>query len=189
MDTPRYVLSALDATAVTKANMGAAVKVKIAVWILLGAIVLLSLLTGENVFRDLAWPVKLAVIVLTLWAIGFNTDELAPTPMELRFYDDRLVVCHDRRVYSPRKARREIRTIYYQDVKECQYRPKRARINIIGRFEDTWYQFPPDGSPPAQASHQKTVDGAITFHTYFSSEIDFATEIETHSPLKVTVTE
>ncbi|MBQ6985884.1 MAG: hypothetical protein IJR48_07970 [Oscillibacter sp.] len=189
MDTPRYVLSALDATAVTKANMGAVVRVKIAVWILLGVMLLLSLLTGENVFRGLSWPAKLSVIVLTLWALCFNTDELAPAPMELRFYDDRLVVYHDRRAYSPRNVRREIRTIYYRDVKECQYRKRRARVNIVGRFEDTWYTFPPDGPPPAQASRQRVVDGAITFHTYFSPEIDFAAEIEAHSPLRVTVTE
>lgn len=55
-------------------------------------------------------------------------------------------------------------------------------------MEGIWYDYNKDGTLPAKPTYHRTIDGGICyFYTTEAPEVDFVSEIEKHSPIKVIV--
>jgi hypothetical protein len=63
------------------------------------------------------------------------------------------------------------------------------KMNIIGIGEFTWYDYKRDGSIPEEPSFHKKGSGITWFYTSEAPEVDFVSEIESHSPIKVNLNE
>lgn len=189
MDKPNYVLYANEAVLMpVKKNNGANI-IKISVWIVVAIIVFGSILFHDNLFTELSWPVRIMLIIVVL-RFGFygGKKEYFPSPMELRFYDDYLVLYLPKRYYSKRVTRKEISTMKYADISKCVFKEKSSRIHIYGNGTSIWYNYRKDGSLPEKPTENRTfTQGLIYFNTSLAPDIDFVREIETNSPLRVII--
>ncbi len=107
--------------------------------------------------------------------------------MEIRFYDDYLILYREKKHYGSGIQRKMYDKFYYKDIHKCQYRTETKRINIYGKVEGKWYDYNKDGSLPTQPTYHKTTDSLDYFYTIFAQDIDFVKEIEEHSPIKVEI--
>lgn len=189
MDKPNYVLKANEGVLVPDETKSTIRKLKKAVWIIVGIIILGSLIFQDNLFGELSWTTIFLLIALILNFSLKKTNKMIPQPFEIQFYDDYLIVYREKNYYSPKLSRKEYFKIYYKDVKEYKYRANSKKINIIGFCEINWYDYNKDGSLPDKPTIHKKTEGICWFYTSESPEVDFVSEIERHSPLKVTIRE
>ena len=111
-----------------------------------------------------------------------------PSPMELHFYNDYLVLYLPKRYYSRKVTRKQINTMKYSEISKCVLKNKSNRIQIYGNGNSVWYNYKKDGSIPSKPTEERRfTEGMIYFNIQFASHIDFKEEIESHSPLKVIV--
>lgn len=187
MNNPNYVLKANEAVLVPKKDANAFVKLKPAIWAVAGVILLASFIFGENIFNELSWTVRVLLVALIMGTFFLNSDERVPSPFEIWFYDDYLVLYREKHYYSKKVTRKEYDKFYYKDIKKCQFRTATQRINFFGVVEGIWYNYNKDGTLPAQPSYHKTTDSIRYFYTTYATNVDFVREIESHSPVKVVV--
>jgi hypothetical protein len=159
------------------------------IWAIVGVIILASFIFQDNLFSELSWPARIFLILL---AIGFGfyggEKEYVPSPMELYFYDDRLILYLPKRYLSRRVTRKNINIMKYADITKCVYKSKSQRIHIYGDGQSIWYNYKKDGTLPSKPTEDRTFTrGLIYFNTRLATDIDFIKEIEEHSPLKVIV--
>ncbi|WP_428909701.1 hypothetical protein [Niallia sp. Krafla_26] len=190
MEKPNYVLKANEGVLVPKNENLPLGKIKLAVWIVVGVIILGSLLFQDNLFSELSGTAQVLLVVLAIGVSFTGGTKMVSSPFEIRFYDDYLVVYREKKTYNKKVSRKEYDKFYYKDITKCQYRTKSKQINIYGDTEATWYNYNKDGSLPEKPSYQRTVKGGLCwFYTSLSPEVDFVSEIEKHSPIKVVVEE
>lgn len=189
MDNSNYAIKTYEAVLMpTEDNKGKR-WLKNCVWVIIGIIFIGSFVLDINVFEELSWPVRIFLIIL---AIGFGfyggKKEYMPSPMELHFYDDYLVLYLPKRYYSRKVTRKQINTMKYSEISKCVLKNKSNRIQIYGNGNSVWYNYKIDGSIPSKPTEERRfTEGMIYFNIQFASDIDFKEEIESHSPLKVIV--
>lgn len=189
MNNANYILKTNEAVLMpTEINKGKNI-IKICVWVIIGIIVLASFVFQDNIFAELSWPVRIFLIVL---AVGFGfysgKKEYTASPMELQFYDDRLVLYLPKRYYSNRVTRKQINTMKYSDISRCVYKANSKRIHIYGDGQSVWYNYRKDGSLPSKPTEERSfTQGLIYFNTQLATDVDFKKEIEEHSPIQVIV--
>jgi hypothetical protein len=189
MNNANYILKTNEAVLMpTEVNKGKSI-MKICVWVIIGIIILGSFIFQDNLFAELSWPVRIFMIVL---AVGFGfyggKKEYTASPMELQFYDDRLVLYLPKRYYSNRVTRKQINTMRYADISKCVYKTKSNRIHIYGDGQSVWYNYKKDGSLPSKPTEERSfTQGLIYFNTQLATDVDFKKEIEEHSPIQVIV--
>lgn len=162
---------------------------KTGVWIVVVVIVLGSLLFQDNLFLELSWTARVLLIVLA-FGVTFlgGKKEYAPSPMELQFFDDHLVLYLPKRYYSKRVTRMEINQMKYSEITKCVYKTKSQRIHLYGNGTSTWYNYEADGTIPQTPTQVRNFTaGLIYFNTQLATNVDFKTEIENHSPIHVIV--
>ncbi|MBR1454227.1 MAG: hypothetical protein IJ593_06240 [Lachnospiraceae bacterium] len=137
-------------------------------------------------FGELTWSTRLLFISLCLGTLFINDYERAPSPFEIWFYDDYLILFRDRHYYTGGVTRREYDKFLYKDIKEIQYRTQTKRVNIYGIVEGTWYDYNKDWTIPTEPTYHKTTDSIAYFYTDFLNN-DIVNVIESHCPIKVTV--
>lgn len=189
MDRPNYVIQTDEAVLVPTKQSGGFTFFKTGVWIIVAVIVIGSLLFQSNLFFELSWSARILLIVLALGVTFFGEKkEYAPSPMELQFYDDYLVLYLPKRYYSKRLTRMEINQMKYSDITKCAYKTKSQRIHLYGNGTSTWYNYRADGTIPQTPTEVNNyTKGLLYFNTRLATGVDFKTEIENHSPIKVIV--
>ena len=187
MEKPNYVLKANEAALVPKNEKSLLRKLRVPVWIIVGVIILGSLIFQDNLFGELSGTTQALFIAMAIGVTYGGGYTRVPTPFEIRFYDDYLIVYRDRHYYSKKMIRKEYDKFYYKDIKKCVYRAKTKRINIFGIVEGMWYKYNKDGSLPEKPTYHKTTNSMCYFYTSADPEVDFVSEIEKHSPIKVVV--
>ena len=188
MDKPNYVLKINEAVLMPKEVSRGKRILKTCVWIIVGIIVLGSFIFQDNLLAELSWPSKIFLIVLAI-GFGFYGDkkEYTPSPMELQFFDDYLVLYLPKRYYSNRVTRKEINTMKYADITKCVYKSKSNRIHLYGNGTSVWYNYK-NGTLPEKPTENRTfTQGLIYFNTSLAPEVDFVGEIERNSPLRVII--
>ena len=109
MNRPNYVIRTNEAVLVPIEQSRGLKFLKIGVWIVVAVIVIGSLLLQSNLFSELSWTARVLLVVLALGVTFYGgKKEYAPSPMELQFYDDYLVLYLPKRYYSKRITRMEI---------------------------------------------------------------------------------
>lgn len=189
MDNPNYVIKTHEAVLVLVNQNSGLRFLKIGVWIVVAIVVIGSFIFRINLFSELSWTARILLIVVAIGVTFLNgKKEYTPSPMELQFYDSYLVLYLPKRYYSPRVTRMEINRMNYSEITKCVIKERSMRIYIYGNGTSTWYNYKTDGSLPQNPTQIRNyTSGMIYFNTQFSAEIDFKTEIEAHSPLKVIV--
>ena len=189
MSEPNYVLKTTEAVLMPTEHNKVKGALKACVWIVIGVIILGSFIFQSNLFAELSWPVRIFLIVL---AVGFGfyggKKEYAPSPMELQFYNDSLVLYLPKRYYSNRVSRKQYNSMKYSQISKCVYKIQSNRIHIYGDGEPIWYNYKKDGTLPQQPTEKRNfTQGLIYFNTQLAMDVDFKKEIEEHSPIQVIV--
>lgn len=164
--------------------------IKKAVVIIIAIIVIFSIIFGENLFLELSWTARILLIAIALGILFTGKKEDVPSPAELRFYDDYLLLFLERKYYSERSIKQEYLKMKYSDITKVKYLPNTSnkRFQIYGNGHSLHYDVKKDGSLSIQPSRDKMFEeGMIYFSTNLNQNIDFIKEIEEHSPLKVEI--
>lgn len=164
--------------------------IKKAVVIIIAIIVIFSIIFGENLFLELSWTARILLIAIALGILFTGKKEDVPSPAELRFYDDYLLLFLERKYYSEKSIKQEYLKMKYSDITKVKYLPNTSnkRFQIYGNGHSLHYDVKKDGSLSIQPSRDKMIEeGMIYFSTNLNQNIDFIKEIEEHSPLKVEI--
>ena len=164
--------------------------IKKAVVIIIAIIVIFSIIFGENLFLELSWTARILLIAIALGILFTGKKEDVPSPAELRFYDDYLLLFLERKYYSERSIKQEYLKMKYSDITKVKYLPNTSnkRFQIYGNGHSLHYDLKKDGNILKKASRDKMFEkGMIYFSTNLNQNIDFIKEIEEHSPLKVEI--
>ena len=189
MEQPNYVLRTNEAVLMPVQDSKGKRFLKIGVSTVLGILVLGSLFFGDNLFMELSGTTRLLLIILAIGVLLFGTKrEDVPSPMELQFFDDYLILYLPKRYYSRRITRREVNKLKYSDITKCVYNARLQRVHIYGGGVSEWYNYDAKGNLPDKPTKTNAYDeGLIYFRTLFATDVDFKKEIEEHSPLTVIV--
>lgn len=189
MDKPNYVLKT-DEAVLVPVNQGSGLKIlKTGVWIVVAVIVIGSFIFQTNLFPEISWTARCLLIVLAVGVtfLGGKKSDI-PSPIELQFYDSYLVIYRPKRYYSKRVTRMEINKIPYSDITKCVYKSKSKRLHIYGNVDATWYNYNDEGVVSSTPTYNRTVtDTLCYFSTRCAPDVDFKSEIEAHSPIKVII--
>lgn len=189
MDNLNYTIKTYEAVLIPTEDNKAKIWLRNCAWAIIGIIIISSFVLDINMFEEISWTARIFLITV---AIGFGffgeKKEYVPSPMELQFYDDYLVLYLPKRYYSRRITRKQINTMKYSEISKCVLKNKSNRIQIYGNGNSIWYNYKKDGSISSKPTEERRfTEGMIYFNIQFASEIDFKEEIESHSPLKVIV--
>lgn len=140
-------------------------------------------------FSELSWTARVLLFVLALGVTFLGgKKEYVPSPMELQFFEDHLVLYLPKRYYSKHVTRMEINQMKYSEITKCVYKSKSQRIHLYGKGTSTWYNYKADGTIPQTPTQVRNCTaGLLYFNTKFAIDVDFKTEIEKHSPIQVIV--
>lgn len=185
MDKPNYVLTTNETVLIPRNK-----KVNsliLPTWIIIITIIVISIIFQENLFLKLerTTQVLFVSIVITIFSVGGLKN--APSPIELRFYDEYLIVYRAKRYYDRKVTRMEYNKFIYKDVERCVYRSNQERLHIYGIVSVEWYNYSKSGEVPLQPTITKTADSLIFIRTSVSPDVDFISEIEKHTPIKVII--
>ena len=189
MKTPNYVLKANEGVLVPKNENSTLGILKKAVWIVVGVIILGSIIFQDNLFSEFSWNIQILLLGLIIGVSFTGGSKITPSPFEIQFYDDYLIVYREKHYYSKKLTKKEYNKFYYTEIRECKYRTKSKKINIIGTLEIMWFNYNKDGSLPEEPTVHKKTQGICWFYTSEAPDVDFVSEIEKHSPIKVTLRE
>lgn len=186
---PNYVLHANEALVAPSGEKPSAIKRVVTII----SVVLLagSFLLGENLFAGMTWMARMLFLGLLIWSLyNDNSSVDVPSPVELHFYDDRLVIFRPRaNRTSTNKVRQETKTFLYKDVTDSDWNKGMGRLNIRGTYHGVYYEYDAGGRLGAAPTYDRVVQGGLdVIRTKLDPNVDFAGEIESHSPIKVRIT-
>lgn len=145
---------------------------------------------GSILFQDLLWAdfslsIWFCIISVCFYILQNNGVHSERCRMQLQFYDDYLVQYIPKRYYSKTLSRMEYRKIYYKDVKRCVFHQNLGKIVIYGLVECRFHDYNGDVVVYKPLLNNPIHNRFVEFYVTFSPAIDFVSEIENHSPLKV----
>ena len=93
------------------------------VWILIILFIIISLYFHKNIFMELAFGTRLLLIVISVAILGTAyATEKTPSPFEIRFYEDYMVVYREKYYYDRDLSRKEYDKFFYKDIERIQYK-------------------------------------------------------------------
>lgn len=189
MDKPNYVLRTNEATLERKEDSNIVRLFRVGVLVVVAIIVMGSFIFQENLLTGLSWTTRCLLIAVAIGALLFGKKkEDVPSPIEIQFYDNYLILYRPMRVYNKKVTRMEINKMMYSDIKKCVFKTRLQRVHIYGRVYATWYNFNTEGCVSQTPTYDRVVEDTLCFfRTLFATDIDFKKEIEEHSPIKVIV--
>lgn len=188
MENANYILHTYEVAWMPKKEQSVLMKMKPVVLALIGIILILSIVFKDFLFTELNWGVRIILIILCIKTMTVSKDEEVPSPIDLIFYNDRIVLYRDHHYHSKKVQRREWYTVYYKDIRECILRTHVNKLCITGAHDTLCFNYHKDGTLSDKPDFSKHVeDGICYFYTKFCTDIDLVSEIETHSPIKVIV--
>ena len=189
MEQPNYIFRFNEASLIKKETGGLQGSLKKAVIVIVGILIVGSILLGGNLFKELSWMASILLIVL-IGGVMFsgNKKEYIPSPVEIQFFDDYLLVYRKRFYYSRKVSRMEYNKMMYSNITKCVLETKSQMLFIYGDVEAKWYDYDKNGNVPSVPTYNRLVKEAFCYmNIRLSSEMDYVREIECHSPIKVSV--
>ena len=185
---PNYVLSIDEAVLRPVENTTAFKIMRVIVLTPIVLLILLSIIVEDNIFADLPRGHVVLWVIIVWYLLKHKNKEWSPSPMELLFFDDRLILYLPKRYYSKSVTRMELHELKYSDITKCMYKEKSQRIHIYGSGVATWWNYKADGTPVKTATRvNEYKDGLVYFNTRLANGVDFKKEIEGHSPIKLVI--
>ena len=189
MDAPKYVLETNEAVLIPQKLSKAEETISKVVGVILGAILGASLLFRENLLREFHWT-TLCLLVCLVVAILLSREkkEMVASPVELRFYDEYMVLYRPKRYYTKKVTRREVNTMKYSDITKCLYKKDVHRIHFYSTVDAKWYNFDYDGTVGDVPDYDRVVEDTLLYiDTACADAESIIKEIEAHSPIKVEI--
>lgn len=163
-------------------------EIKVTIWVILAIILLASFVFRENIFSELNWTARCLLFALAIGTCFIGPKKVnTPSPIELQFYDSYLVLYRPKRYYSPKVTRCEINTMKYSDITKCLYKAESQRIHFYGTVDAKWFNFDKTGAMSKTPTYDRVVRDTLLYISTRCSDVDFVSEIEAHSPIRVTV--
>ena len=189
MDKPNYVLKTNEAVLMPKEQSNSYIFIKKGVLIIVAILILGSLIFQENLFFELSWTARVILIVLAVVFLFFGEKKIdVPSPIELQFYDEYLILYRPKRYYSKKVTRMEFNKMLYTDITRCIYKANSQRLHIYGNVAATWYNYDANGVVPSTPTYNRMVTDTLCYmSTRCAPDVDFKSEIESHSPIQVLV--
>lgn len=162
--------------------------IKYGVWCIVLFLCLCSLIFKENFFLEInktsLW-LLIALVFSTLFIKKKKID--AKSDFELRLYKDKLVLYRPKITYSKRMTRREVNTIYYNDLEDIKYNKKNNSLYIHGNVHFKWTKYNTNSSILQDVPYRdKKIDKTLCFlNTDYIDMDDFIKQVETHSNIKI----
>lgn len=184
-----YVLHANEALVAPSGEKPSVIKR--VVMIISGVLLVGSFILGENLFAEMTWMARMIFLGLLIWSLFNNNSSMdVPSPVELQFYDDRLVIFRPRaNRTSTNKIRQETKTFLYKDITDSDWNKGMGRLNIRGTYHGVYYEYDAGGKLGTAPIYDRVVQGGLdVIRTKLDPNVDFAAEIESHSPIKVRIT-
>ncbi len=187
METPNYVLKTNEAVLMPVNQNKWLSVLRPALLVIIGILIVGSFVFGDNLFGELTWSTRIILILLAGFAFLFSgKEENVPSPIELQFYDDYLILFRPKCYYNKKVTRMEINKMYYSEIKKCAYISNLQRVHIYGDLHAKWYNYDGNGNISSKPSYDRFVkDTMCYFRTRLAPDVDFIKEIEEHSPIKV----
>lgn len=185
MEKPNYVLKTNEAVLMPTNQGNGLLVFKICVWIIVALIILDSLVFQDNLFLELSWTASIFLIILVIGVTFYGgKKECFPSPMELQFFDDYLVLYLPKRYYGKHLTRMQINKMKYSDITKCVYKTCSQRIHIYGDGTSIWYNYRKNGTLPKKPTERRNFkEGLIYFNISLAPEIDFKKEISDIQPM------
>lgn len=181
---PNYVLKFNET--VKKPIKDTNYKIKKAVLIIIAILIIGSLIFNDNLFNELGWTSRIILLSLFIGTLFTGKQEKIKSPIEIRFYDDYLVIYREKRWYSDKVSRMEFNKFYYNDITKCDFSNTTKRLNFHGKIDATWYDYNKDNSVPTNPTYHRIVDGGICyFYTDLELELDIVKEVEKNANIKI----
>ncbi len=189
MEQPNYVLRTMESGFVPIKQSTGFVVFKIIIFIIIGMIILGSLLFQANLFAELSWIAKVALIVSVIYIIKVRFTHVdVQSPLELWFYDDYFIMYLPRKQYDRRVTRMVYNRMNYSDISRCVYLKQPKRFHIYGNGISTWYNYRANGTlPPAPSAVKHYTNWLMYFAVRYVNEVEIIQQIEAHSPIRVNV--
>jgi len=185
-----YILRTNEVVWTPKKDMNILAKMKPVILAIVLVLIAGSIIFKDNLLSEMNWTARVLLGVLFVRTIIEKRTEETPSPIELQFFSDRLVVFREKRYISKKVQRKEWYTILYNDVSRCILRSNSEKLCIYCNYDAVCFTYRPDGSLSEKPSYQKHVDeGLCFFYTTFAKDVNFVQEFEEHSPLRVVIEE
>lgn len=190
MDQPVYVIKSVESVWTYKYNGKIYDVLKKVVWILVILFIISSLFFHKNTFMELAFGIRLLLIIMSVIILGTAyATEKTPSPFEIRFYEDYMVVYREKYYYDRNLSRKEYDKFFYKDIERIQYKKNIERYNIYGLVEWEYWNYRKDGTLSERSNGHKTVKGMCSFYTSKLADVDYKKWFELYTSRKVTIME
>ena len=120
-------------------------------------LIVFSFIFGENLFAELGISTLMLLIAVVITSFYKSKKEVY-YDVELRFFDDFVVLYRNKIPYTPKVARREYLT--YRNISKARYDYKIRRLDIYGTLEGLLYNYKKNGLLPAEPSKRINVSEA-----------------------------
>lgn len=161
-------------------------RIKMFVLIIVGILIVGLLIFQDNLFSELGWSVRIILFSLFCGTLFTGKYEKIKSPIEIRFYDDYLIVYREKRYYSDKVSRQEFNKFYYKDITKCEFHSSVCRVNIMGKVEATWYNYNEDNTIPINPTYHRFVDaGMCYFYIDLEPNLDIIEELEANASINV----
>lgn len=187
MDEPNYILKTDEAVYRIPEGQEKAYKINTIIGIVLTTVLLALLLFGDFIDETIRLPHRLLFCALAIGTGYFGAKKKhVPSPIEFWFYDKYMVIYRPKRYYNDKLTCCEYNTIKYSDITKCTYKTSSKWLHFFGTVTAKWYEYNPDGTLKETPRVDQEIKSTFIYISTRCSDVDFAAEIEAHSPIKVT---
>ena len=147
---------------------------KYAVWAIVALMIIFSLILGENFFFEISSSARIVLIGLVIGSFVWRDKTIeAPSPMEIRFYDDYLIVYKEKHYYNKKISRMEYYKIFYHDITRLRYEYQLKKFKISGTIDAMWFDYQKDGSVPPEPTSHRIVEGTMCYFYIFGNDEEY----------------
>lgn len=173
MDSPKFVIKTNETVTIPIGNNQPFAILKKVVWVIIAVIILGSFIVGDNLLGELSWTTRVFLIILILGIVFWRPkSQPIASPLEIRFYNNYLVVFREKRYYSNKVSRKEYNKFLYEDISKIEYDYRIKRLDFIGKIDAMWFNYNKDGSVPQNPSYHRIVDGGICYFYVNGNDAD-----------------
>ncbi len=164
---PIYTLKIEEGVLIPEPRSKREIRIRTAVIVILILLLLASVLFQENILHELNWIARMMLLFLVVkYFIFWNKKIDVPSPMELCFFGEYLLLYRPKRYYSKRVTRKEYIKMNYNEIEKIKYKKNERQFQIYGTVIAKFYRYLSENETEQRPSYDKTVEGTLC---YFST--------------------
>jgi len=173
MDNPKYTIKTQESVSMPTGSNQPFATLRIVVWVIVAVMLLGSFILDANLLSELSWTTRIILISLVIGSFSWGPkSQPVASPLEIRFYDDYLIVFRKKRYYSKKVSRKEYNKFFYDDISKLEYDYRLKRLDLIGKIDAMWFNYNKDGSVPQNPTYHRIVDDGICYFYVNGNDAD-----------------